>query len=131
MINKEIKKVNLTQIKNFLKKTFSFGEKTWFFTIIFFVVAFIFSLWTWWNCILNPSPSEQVVLDFQKEQKEFEIKSKKIESVIEKIQDRKIQFNQADDHQLERKIFKSKEDIFQEMNSTSDNFNSSGVNRAP
>ena len=126
-------KIDLNQIKNFFGKVFFFGRKTWIFTIIFFLIIFGFSLWIWWGCILNPAPSDQVIAEIGKEQKDFEIKRKKIDQVIQKIQERKMRFDQASDHNVERKIFKSKEEIFKEMNPDDQSSGGSitGVNRLP
>ncbi len=130
-LKKEVQKIDLEKIKKIFSGFTSIGKKTWFFTIIFFGIAFGFSLWTWWQCILNPSPSEDVILEIQKEQAEFEMKSKQIDLIIEKIRERKAHFEGAIDHQVDKKIFKSKEEIFQEMDPTSQSPNISGVNRMP
>lgn len=126
-----MKKINISQLKNIFKKVFSLSKKTWIFTVLFFVIIFGFSLWVWWDCILNPLPSEEVILETNKEKQQFEIKRNKIDQVIQKIQERRTRFEQAVDHQLNRKIFKSKEEIFEEMNTGSQSTNSSGINRLP
>lgn len=102
--------------KKILGGAASFMKMTWFFTIIFFFTVLGFSVWTWWDCIQNPEPSSDVVQSLNQEQEKFQMKREKIDIVIEKIKDRKNKFENAPDHQLERKIFKSKNEIFEEMN---------------
>lgn len=121
----------LTKTKKFFGKITILRKKTWFFTIVFFFILLGFSLQVWWNCILHPTPSEQSVLDIEKEQKEFETKKIKVEQVIEKIKERNLKFQTAVEHQIDRKIFKSGEEIFQEMNPSPNSSNSSGINRLP
>ena len=120
MEKKENKKINIRKKTESIKKAFlkviSIGKKTWFFTIVFFVVVFGFSLWIWWSCILYPSPNEQIIFEIQKEQKDFEMKTKKVEFVIGKIKERSARFQEASDHQINRKFFKSKEELFEELN---------------
>lgn len=113
--NNNIKNL-LRKIKFFLLKVITIFKKTWFFTIVFFTIVFCLSLWIWWSCIFRPSPSEQVISDIQKEQKDFEKKEERIELIIKNIQERSSRFQEASDHQINRKIFKSSEEIFQEMN---------------
>ncbi len=122
---------SLKKVKIFSLKIGAIGKKTWFFTIVFFLVTFGFSLWIWWSCIFNPSPSEQVISDIQKEQKEFETKERRVELTIKKIQERNFRFQEAVNHQLDRKIFKSGAEIFQEMNPSPSPTSGAGINKIP
>lgn len=121
--NKEQKKdvkIDAGQLLNVGKKMLSgaasFMKMTWFFTIIFFFIVLGFSVWTWWDCIQNPEPSGEVVESLNQEQEKFQEKREKIDIVIEKLKNRKDRFENTPDHQLDRKIFKSKNEIFEEMN---------------
>jgi len=77
----------------------------WIFTIFFFFTIFIVSIWVWYGSILNVQPSQEVVNDFQLRQQEINNKVQSIERTIEKMQERRMRFNNLPQLANQRDVF--------------------------
>jgi hypothetical protein len=90
----------------------SFSQRnSWVFTILFFIIILVASIWIWQKCIQNPLPDEEVIVRFKQSQDEKKEKSEKIEKVIKKLQERKENFMNLPNLENQREVFKNKDEL--------------------
>lgn len=84
-------------------------KRSWILTVLFFVVAFLFSLYIWWDVVLREEPRQEVLIKYQQSKNDFVGMSKKVEGAISKLEERKARFETANDYRNQKEIFKTKD----------------------
>ena len=100
------------EIRDIIKKIASkcphFTMNTWYFTVAFFVIIFIASIWVWWNCYYAPKPSSNVVISFEAKKEDFESMKNQTEKAISLLQEKRSNYYNVPDLSLQRELFMEK-----------------------
>lgn len=90
---------------NFKKKCFAIHLSTWYFSVAFFAVVFLVSIWIWWVSFYRPKPSQQTISTFEAGKENFEGMKSRTESAIEMLKERRGNFLNAPDFASQRDLF--------------------------
>ncbi len=114
-----VKKKQKIEIRDIIKKITNkcsrFTMNTWYFTVTFFVIIFIASIWVWWNCYYDPKPSSDVVISFEAKKEDFESMKNKTEKAISLLQEKRSNYFNVPDLSLQRELFMEKPEEEEEV----------------
>lgn len=106
---KEKQKIEIRDIiKKIASKCPRFTMNTWYFTVTFFLIIFIASLWVWWNCYYSPKPSKEVVISFETKKEDFESMKDRTEKAISLLQEKRSNYLNVPDLSAQRELFMEK-----------------------
>lgn len=105
-----MKKIELKGIERKLKKFLgaigsSISSHTWYFTVLFFIIVLLVSVWVWWNCFQDPVPSSEVVLRVEQSKENYTEMKSRTEEVITTLQENRDRFENSPDFKDQRELF--------------------------
>lgn len=105
-ITKEAEKAKLAKPKfsigDFIAKL---SQKTKYFTVVFFLAVFGFSIWIWWSCFYESRPSNKVIQKVNQSQEDFDGMKSKTEATIKILKDKIGRNEEGLDLSSQRELF--------------------------
>ena len=118
--------------KILLEKLLFIQQKSWIITVLVFLIVLVSAVIIWWNCILNPQPSETALKNILNTEAEYQRRTEVIKKNHQELKERIDKFNDPQSNLLEGKTyFKVSEEtiqMIQEYNPEPETYNPDLVN---
>ncbi len=108
-----------------------FQKRNWIITILIFLIVFCSAIFVWWDCILDPQPSQAILESILKTEQEYKSKMETIKKNHQGLVDQNQRFNNPEKNLRDRDYFEPwepVEKILLENNSSEKGFNPEMVN---